>query len=433
MRTFFLALSVTLSCAGGAVAGSDNSFAIRDVRVFDGEKTISRANVIVEEGRIHAVGPDVAIPKGLPAIDGAGKTLLPGLIDSHVHVFPGAQNDALRFGVTTELDMFDLARDFAHWKAQRLSLARTDAADTWAAGLGVTAPGGAPLEMIPAAMRKTIPTLARAADAKAFVDARAAEGSDYIKLFIEDLSEYGGKRTLPTLARDEVCAAISAAHGDRLMAVVHAQAEWAAREAVACGADGLAHMFVDKTADAAFIALARSRHVFVETTDDVWAGASGVPLARSLAADPRVAPYLSPFQKQTLMAQDKKTVPGFFRNALANTRALHEAGIPLLAGTDAPNPATAHGVSLHEELQILVTAGFTPQEALNAATQLPARIFRLGDRGRVAAGYRADLLLVTGDPTRNISDTLNIARIWKNGFVVDRAPKPAQAANGNAP
>ncbi len=426
MRIVLSAILAVLFCVNGAAAESANSFAIRNVRVFDGDKFIPRANVIVENGRIAAVGADAAIPPGLPVIDGAGKTLLPGLIDSHVHVFPGAQNDALRFGVTTELDMFDLARDFAHWKAQRLSLARTAQADTWAAGLGVTVPGGAPLGMMRPEMRKTVPTLARAADAKAFVDARAAEGSDYIKVFIEDLSEYGGKRTMPTLSRDEVCAVVAAAHSDRLAAIVHAQAEWAAREAIACGADGLAHMFVDARADASFVALAKSRHVFVETTDDVWAGASGAGLAKALAADPRVAPYLSPFQKQTLQASEAKTFPQFFRNALANTRALHAAGIPLLAGTDAPNPATAHGASLHEELQILVMAGFTPEEALNAATGLPARIFHLGDRGRIAAGCRADLLLVNGNPAKDISDTLDIARIWKNGFAIDRAPAAAE-------
>ncbi|HUO91913.1 MAG TPA: amidohydrolase family protein [Rhizomicrobium sp.] len=424
MRSWLLACLALLPAA--ANAGDANSFAIRDVRVFDGDRTIPRANVVVTDGRITAVGPGAEIPAGLETVDGHGKTLLPGLIDSHVHVFPGAQNDALRFGVTTELDMFDISREFPKWKAQRQSLARTDEADTWAAGLGVTVKGGAPLQDLPPGF--SVPTLDNATDAKAFVDARVAEGSDYIKVFIENLSEYNSKRTLPTLSRDEVCAVINAAHEDARMAIVHAQAEWAAREAIECGADGLAHMFPDKVADAGFLALARSHHIFAETTDDVWAGVSGAGLAAKLAADPRVAPYLSAAQKGTLTAGEKHIVPDFFPNALANTRALHEAGVPILAGTDAPNPATAHGVSLHEELQILVQAGFTPEQALHAATALPDEIFHLGDRGRVRAGDRADLLLVSGDPTRNISDTLSIDRIWKNGFAVDRTPPKPQKA-----
>ena len=146
-----LSLSLALCAAlpASALAASNNSFAIRDVRVFDGDKTIPKANVVVTAGRITAVAPDAAIPAGIPVIDGAGKTLLPGLIDSHVHVFHGAEADALRFGVTTELDMFDVGGDFKKWKAQRESLAKTDEADTWASGLGVTVKGGAPIQSLP--------------------------------------------------------------------------------------------------------------------------------------------------------------------------------------------------------------------------------------------------------------------------------------------
>ena len=412
--------SMMLSLIAGAVSAAPNTtaFAVRAVRVFDGDRTIPSANVIVQSGRIAAVGRNAMIPRGIPVIDGRGKTLLPGLIDSHCHVFPGAQADALRFGVTTEMDMFDVSRDFKKWRAQRESLARTDAADTWGAGLGVTVKGGAPLENLPPGMH--FPTLNSAANAGKFVDARVAEGSDYIKLFIENLSEYGTKRTLPTLSRAEVCAVIAAAHRDRRIAIAHAQAEWAGREAIQCGADALAHMIPDKALGPHFLALAKRRHIFVETTDDVWAGASGLDLARKLAADPRVAPYLSPSQRSTLTAVTKEPVPRFFPTVLRNTKALYDAGVPVLAGTDSPNPATAHGVALHEELQILVEAGLTPSEALHAATALPDVIFHLGRRGRIARGYRADLILVDGNPTRRIADTLSIERIWMNGYPVDR-------------
>ncbi|MFI4884429.1 MAG: amidohydrolase family protein [Steroidobacterales bacterium] len=419
MRRPALAVSAFLLLAAAAHAAG-NSFAIRDVRVFDGDTTLTHVNVVVRDGRIAAVAAAASIPEGMRTLDGRGRTLLPGLIDSHVHVFPGARADALRFGVTTVLDMFDISREFKLWRAQRTALAPTSLADLWAAGIGVTVKGGAPLEDLPPGME--VPTLDGAADARKFVDARVAEGSDYIKLFIETLSEYHTKRTLPTLSRAESCAVIAAAHADHRMAIVHVQAEWAAREAIQCGADALAHMIPDRALGPAFIALARRHHVFFLTTDDVWAGVSGVGLARSLAQDPRVAPYLSASQRGTLLSGTGKPVPGFFRNVLANTRALHAAGIPLLAGTDSPNPATGFGVALHEELQILVRAGFTPAEALHAATALPAETFHLGRRGRVAPGYRADLLLVRGDPTRRISDTLSIERIWMNGYRVSRKP-----------
>ena len=76
----------------------------------------------------------------------------------------------------------------------------------------------------------------------------------------------------------------------------------------------------------------------------------------------------------------------------------------------------AHGASLHNELQLLVTAGLTPIEALRAATSTPARCFGLDDRGRIAPGARADLLLVDGDPTTNIADTLSIRTVWRQGI-----------------
>jgi imidazolonepropionase-like amidohydrolase len=416
-----LAAILGMVAATWALAALGESFAIRDVRVFDGEKTVERATVVVEGGRILAFAPDATIPRRFRIIEGKGKTLFPGLIDSHVHVFPGAQRDALRFGVTSELDMFNLSHDFKAWRAQRDSLLKTNEADTWAAGTGVTVKGGGPLQDLPPTVE--VPTLESAANAKAFVDARVAEGSDYIKLFIETLSEYHSAKALPTLSREEVCAVVKAAHDDGKMTTAHAQAEWAAQEAIECGTDGLAHMFPDKIADTDFIALAKAHRIFVETTDAVWAGVSGLNLANAIGSDPRVAPYLSPTQKQSLLIEAKHPNPEFFPNALKNTQLLHEAGISLLAGTDAPNPGTAHGVSLHEELQILVKAGYTPEQALNAATALPARTFGLGNRGHIAVGARADLVLVDGDPTKTIADTLSIDRIWKNGYAVDRKAK----------
>jgi imidazolonepropionase-like amidohydrolase len=100
--------------------------------------------------------------------------------------------------------------------------------------------------------------------------------------------------------------------------------------------------------------------------------------------------------------------------------ALHKAGVDILAGCDVSEPipslgGLAHGASLHQELQLLVAAGLTPIEALQAATSTPARRFALTDRGRIVPGARADLLLVDGDPTTNISDTLSIRAVWRQG------------------
>lgn len=105
---------------------------------------------------------------------------------------------------------------------------------------------------------------------------------------------------------------------------------------------------------------------------------------------------------------------------LATVAALHAAGVDVLAGTDVSMPVPslgglAHGASVHHELQLLVAAGLTPIEALRAATATTARRFDLSDRGRIRTGARADLLLVDGDPTVDITTTLSIRDIWRRG------------------
>lgn len=368
-----------------------NSFAIRDVRVFDGEKTLPRVNVVVRGGRIHALGPNARIPKGLMVVDGSGKTLLPGFIDSHTHVFPGAQAEALRFGVTTELDMFNTRPDFAKWRVQRESLDHVTAADTWSAGIGVSVPGGHPNQWVP----EDLPRLTPGAHADEFVAARIAEGSDFIKLIIEDNAVLDPAHPIPTLTQAEACAVIAAATALGRLSIAHATSQSNALMAIRCGVSGLAHIFVDGPAGADFIRVAKEKRVFFISTLSLLDIGTRQP-----------TPLIH---------------PGDFERALKSARRLHAAGVPILAGTDAPAPGTAHGISIHSEIANLVKAGLTPEEALAAATSLPARAFALRDRGRVKAGARADLILVDGDPTTNIEDTLRIQGIWKNGF---KAPIP---------
>ena len=95
--------------------------------------------------------------------------------------------------------------------------------------------------------------------------------------------------------------------------------------------------------------------------------------------------------------------------------AFHRAGLPILAGSDSPNAGTTIGASLHLEMQLLVEAGMSPIDALRAATSAPAKAFGLQDRGRIAEGLTADLLLVDGKPDQNITDTRRISMIWKAG------------------
>ena len=113
-------------------------------------------------------------------------------------------------------------------------------------------------------------------------------------------------------------------------------------------------------------------------------------------------------------------------HAQAAVGALRRAGVPVLAGTDAPSPGLAHGLSLHRELELLVLSGLTPSEVLSSATSEPARAFGFHDRGRIAEGLRADLLLVNGDPTVDIRATRDIVGVWKLGVQYARVSAPAE-------
>lgn len=397
-------------------AAENRTFVLRHTRVFDGEKFLPATDVSVENGMIKAIGSNLKVAAGTKEVDATGETLLPGLIDSHTHTWANALQQALIFGVTTELDMFSDPKFDANVRKREAAGHNLDAADLRSSGILVTVAKGHGTEYgLP------IPVLASSAEAQSFVDARIAEGSDYIKIIYDDGSAYG--ESIPTLTKEELAAVITAAHNRKKMAVVHIGSQDGARDAIAAGADGLAHIFEDEPPAPDFVALCKQHHAFVIATLAVNESVSGKASGESLVTDPRLSPYID---EQTA-ANLKKAFPvrpkskTNFSYALAAVRALHAAGVPILAGTDAPNPGTAHGVSIHRELELLVQAGLTPTEALRSATSVPAHAFGLNDRGRIAPGLRADLLLVKGDPGLDITATRDIVAVWKTGAEAERS------------
>ena len=427
-----IAIVVAASVPGESRAASPardsdpgNDFILRNVRVFDGARVLPKAQVLVIDGRIAAVGTSVKTPQGVAEIDGSGKTVLPGLIDAHAHSWGEAQSDALRFGVTAELDMLGDWNRLPEIKRQRESMARTNQADLWSAGAAVTAPGGHGTQY-----GMKVPTLAADGDPAAFVAGRVGEGSDYIKLILEDFSAHSDTRRLPTITAAQAKIAIAAAHKAGKLGLVHVSRLRDGKAAIAAGADGLVHMF-GEPGDGAFVVAAKKHKAFVVPTLSVLATIARAGEGEKLAADARLAPWLAKAQSDSLKASfgPGEPTPAILADAITNVRALHVAGVDILAGTDAGNPGTAHGASMHGELELLVRAGLTPTEALAAATSVPARRFDLGDRGRIAPGQRADLLMVDGDPTRDILATRAIAQVWKNGYAVERAqPKTGATA-----
>jgi imidazolonepropionase-like amidohydrolase len=413
---------------------------IRGARVFDGETLGPASDVLLAGPAIAGVGAGLGAPPGTEVIEAGGATLLPGLIDSHVHASDvRALGQALAFGVTTELDMFsdpDLAAS-----RRDLAAGRDDVADIRTAVLGAVADGGTLARVNPG-----LPTVAGPHDAAAFVAAQVAHGADYLKVYLEDPAWYGS----PALADDTVRALVDAAHGHGLLAVAHADSAAMARRFVRAGGDGLAHVLGDLDLTPEFLAELSRRPVFVIATLRATAVLSAAHAdrieadQRELAGHPRLGPFLDDASRAVF------TRPGLLADARArgaraacaggrldfdaarrDVAALHRAGLPVLAGTDANYPEqdggndilnayAGHGIALHHELALLVQAGLSPAAALAAATSAPAARFGLADRGRIAPGLRADLLLVDGDPCADITATRDIVAIWRRGTRLDR-------------
>jgi imidazolonepropionase-like amidohydrolase len=165
------------------------------------------------------------------------------------------------------------------------------------------------------------------------------------------------------------------------------------------------------------------RDVFVIPTLTSLAARTGQNRGPILAADPHLGPALDARQRATL-TMDFPVGPGAradLAHAMAAVAQLHRAGLRLLAGTDASSPGTAHGASLHDELNLLVQAGLCPAAALAAATSAPAAAFGLPDRGGIAPRMRADLVLVAGDAEHDITRTRTIERVWRAGHPAFRS------------
>lgn len=398
--------------------------AIVNARVFDGTRLRDWTSVRFADGVITDCATGPTAHDGDEVIDAEGGTVLPGLIDSHIHLVPGALAQGLTFGVTTALDMFSPAGVMAAAKQQ--AAARSDVADVRSAGIGATAPGGHP-----SMMYDPFPTLTGPEQAERFVADRVADGSDYVKVF--GPSGAAGPWAKPSLDPATLTALTKAAHRRGLVVVAHVNSVAGVREVVSAGVDVIAHVPVDGELDAALLERIAEADVAVGPTLATLENVLGEAGGAALAADPRLAGPLGDAQVRRLTSgapgRRGRAMPPYSR-AEENVRRLADAGVTIMAGTDAPNPGTVFGASLHRELELLNRCGITPAQALNAATTAPARRFGLADRGHVAPGRRADLVLVSGDPLTDITATRAVERIWRAGVPCDRrafVPTAAEA------
>ena len=416
-KTLALALLVTAS----PLIAQEGSTLIKDVTVFDGQKLVGKRSILIVGDKISNTDFKGKPADGTDIVDGKGKMLMPGMIDSHIHAIQGLDT-ALLFGVTTQMDMFMPADANAEARAKTKAGGNSEIADLYSAGWLATVPNGHGTQF-----GAPVPTLTTPEEADAWVAARVAEGSDYIKIVNEAGLTSG--RPLPTLDAATTSALITAAQKRGKLAVVHIQTKALAENALTSGANGLVHIFFDKPGDDAFAKLAKQKHVFVTPTLTVFEGYAGRPGTAGLLEAPAFKGLLSQSaidSIKTKFGQDRTA--SIDANVKATLTSLAKAGVPILAGTDSGNPATWYGISMHRELELLVKAGLTPTQALTAATSAPAKAYKLIDRGRIANGLKADLMLINGDATSDILNTRNLVDVWKNGVSTTRLREARRAA-----
>ena len=441
------------------------SLLIRNARLIDGTGAPPRTavGILVRDGWIATIAPNLTAPD-TPVLDAGGATVLPGLIDAHVHlgVVPGSgqRHDppevtrALRrqhlraylaCGVTTVLDTSidpAIARDIQSWLA-----AGEPGPRFLTLGPGFVTPGGYLSDV-------SQPT-ANLEDVSARFALLEELGAVGVKVFLE--RGFGLRPVWPIPSPEIQAAIVRTATARRLPIYVHAQHEEDMGLALAMGARAIVHGgFYDAAPAEDFVrrmvesgaylmttfslADAQSIGFHPERLDDRLVRLTVPALELATARDPASERFLA--RAQIGMAEP--LVPGFLQNAVARfmltdasmvqrlassqqaVRRFWAAGVPIVAGSDSGNwpidPYHFHGPTTLRELELLGTAGLPPADALVSATRIPARMLGLADEiGTVEVGKRADLVIVRDDPLRDLGALRTVEWTIKGG--VARTPE----------
>ena len=428
---------------------------IRDAAVLHvalGERQVG-LDVLVREGRVAAIAPtgELAVPEGARVVDGSGATLLPGLVDLHGHVDAdpapvweqGIPDDAanlrsyLYAGVTTLLDPGDPSGE-AFERRERVARGELLGPRIFTAGPMLTCPEGHPIALVRAFAPFWIawylaPRVAVAVEspdaAGAVVDVLAAQRADVVKITIDRVP-----LDAPRMDRATAAAVVEAAHARGLRVVAHVGTTEDAIDAAEAGVDAWVHgVYKERIPEAAVAALAGYGIPMVPTIEvfDRYARTGegpfdATPLEREVAPRSLLESFHpvpdgfdpGPLQSWLDLARETRV------DRFENVRRLHEAGVTILAGSDTQS-GVFPGPGLHREIANLVRAGLTPVEAIRAATLDAARFLAAGaepDFGAVEVGKRADLLLVEGDPTRDVAALQRIREVFLGGVPLERQP-----------
>ncbi len=439
-------------------AERNRSVLFQNVKIFVGDGTvIQNGAVFVKNGKIAEVfqTPPVDTKAFNAAIvDGSGKTLIPGLIDMHVHIgapggvyqdaskymYPNATERRLAAYLYSGITAVRSTGDFLDQSLALRSEINSGAylgAEFFACGPLFTAPGGHPTELIknfPESMRKTAEKqfvrLPNSPDeARLQVDSLKKAGVDCIKAVLESGSAGFGlfNHLDPAIYR----AIIAEAQKEGLPSATHTGNSEDVKEAADAGTSSVEHGSMTDLIPPATFAEMKRKGIAYDPTLSVFEAAmdsktgNTEPLTRSLVQQVGPADLLS--DTRAMLQKQKATgKPDEWRVSLErlnqNLLRAYRAGVLLITGTDAGNMLVIHGPTVQHELELWVKAGIPAAVALEAATYNAAKVLRADNRiGLIQKGRDATLVLLDGDPLQDISNTERISQVMFRGERVARS------------
>ena len=429
-RTILLACLLIAFVASPA-QNQTNVIAIVGATVMDGTgATPMKATVVIRGDRIAAVGANVEIPAGARVINADGHTLLPGLFDLHTHLFNSSTGSRtpdwakhlkayLYCGVTSIIDLSPYPEVYEPMR--RLLATGVVVGPHVSLAARMTTPGGHGAE----GGRGEIHTqeISTPREAIAAVQHVAPYRPDVIKVF-SDGWRYGAASDMTSMNEDALTALVQEAHKNGIEVVTHTVTLEKAKIAARAGVDAIIHGIGNAEADEELMQLIKASGTFYAPTLSVYESKNPnnkAPLLKAVLepSAPESAGSLPIVANPANAAQTPQARR--WKMLMHNTAALKKGGVAFGNGTDAGMPGTHHGYATLHELQLLVAGGLTPLEALTAATGNSARALKVdNERGTIAVGKLADLLLVEGAPHQNISDIERIKHVFLGGREIDR-------------
>jgi imidazolonepropionase-like amidohydrolase len=419
---------LAMLCLGAA--GPNGAVLIRGAHVFDGTGSpAAPADVLISGDRIVAVGPHLRAPRGARIVEARGMTLLPGLHDLHTHLrSPGsggpddlgkAYAAHLVHGITRAVD-FSVSGEMIA-PIREMTGSGAVAAPNLSLAIRMGVPGGHGTERGWGDFFTMEATTPRAAERA--MDRALPYRPDVIKVFADGW-RYGRTPDLNSMDLPTLRAIVARAHGAGIPVITHTVSIEGARIAAAAGVDALGHGIADAPVDEGLIELMRANGTAYIPTMAVYEPQQErtfLPGELRLLAPPERA------REEARLGRPAEAVGAIEARRWAmlreNLRRLKAAGIRIGVGTDAGIGGVYQGSSALREIRILADHGFTPAEALAAATGVSAGILRRGEEsGRIAPGRRADLLLVGGRPDRRIEDLYDVRRVFVGGREIALAP-----------